>query len=165
MKKQEISNFLLETIQTQDDVREFVTQLDATIDQLYHHTTDINKVLDETIAYAKKEKIISLLASEGIEISHKEAVQKYLQELKKIVMELPVITLNIAFEPSSAFVKIVAGWLASHINRPIVSAFVVDRSLIGGAVISYQGKYVDFSMKKILDEKIRKGEISLMGNI
>jgi len=72
----------------------------------------------------------------------------FFEKIKKDLLEVPQIRLEIAFQPSKEFLLRIRKWFKEEINREIILDIVVNPKITGGAIIEYQGKYLDFSLAK-----------------
>jgi len=52
-----------------------------------------------------------------------------------------ILRLEVAIEPSDAFVDRIAGWVLSNLGSDIVLDIARDRTVVGGARIVFLGKY------------------------
>ena len=78
--------------------------------------------------------------------------KKFLDELNAQLKKLPAVQLTLAFQPTQKNIDVIHNWLHSQLQQPHVLHLVYDPSVVGGAVISYQGRYHDASLKKVIEE-------------
>ena len=117
--------------------------------------------MHEAIPYGKREKIIHLAHDQHIDVANIQTMQVFIEELKAVVMSLPEISITVAVEPNQSMITAISSWFTAHLKKPMVLDITINKNLIGGAILGYQGIYKDFSVKKKLDEKYEKGELSL----
>ncbi len=77
--------------------------------------------------------------------------QEYIAGLEKALAKIKIIKLTTAIEPTDHFVETLSDWVAKNIGAGIVIDFKVNTQVVGGAMISYGGKYHDFTLAKTLD--------------
>lgn len=77
----------------------------------------------------------------------KKATEKDLREMKSDLEILPVMNMTVAFEPTLSQQKAIAEYLPDCIFD-----LKIDPKIIAGLVISYQGKYKDFSFKSAYEQ-------------
>ena|SRR5258708_6915759 len=135
-------------------------QLDDVLGALFSDVS-FEKILSEQLSFEKKESLLFLLQKNTIDTKNLSQVQMALQDIKKILAELPVITLTLAFAPKQAVIETISTWFIVHTKKFVLLDIVVDTTLIGGAIISYKGIYKDYSMKHILEEKYQQGDIMI----
>ena len=64
------------------------------------------------------------------------------------------LTLTLALKPSPQLVKRIKAWLKKEMAPHLVLKIQVNPAILAGAIISFQGRYLDFSLKKKI-EKLR----------
>lgn len=151
---------ILTLVRTKDEANEFQKQLDNLLSFLF---TDVSfdTLLRKHISYEKQEKLLTIFSNNHIDTRQPAAIQNCLQEIKKIIAQIPVLTLTIAFAPKQQLLEILATWFLVHAKKPVLLHIIVDKNLIGGAIIEYKGLLKDYSLKKILQEKYEKGDLVL----
>jgi hypothetical protein len=80
-----------------------------------------------------------------------EQVADTLTHLADTLMARPVFQMQLAYEPSSQLLKSLLVWLNDHGPNPCLVEIVVNPTLIGGAVIEWNGQQADYSLKKALE--------------
>ena len=153
-KDQDISETLLEIIKTKDDARELLLQIEDALNELYKHKKDGLSVIEDVFPYEKKEKMLALLAAQKVDVKNSIQVTEFFNQLQKTIQAIPVVSLTLAFEPKFSFIKKMSSWLVVRLKKTVLLDITVDRLLIGGAIVSSGGRYKDYSLKKILGEKL-----------
>ena len=75
-----------------------------------------------------------------------------LNELRAELSQLETLSLTIAFTPSQNFIDSLYSWIVENLGSKVIIDFKNSQKVIGGALISYQGKYKDYSVDKKLGE-------------
>ncbi len=75
-----------------------------------------------------------------------EGRQKVLRELKKELVELPVARLTLAVEPTEKMVQEISDKLRKEVAAGIIVDIERDALIVGGALVTYGGKFGDFSL-------------------
>ncbi len=147
-------------VRTKNEANEFQKQLDHLLSDLF---TDVSfeTLLREYVSYEKQEKLLTLFSKEHINIKQITGVQSCLQDIKKIIAQIPVVTLAISFAPKQQMLEIIATWFLVNTKKPVLLDIIINRNLIGGAIIEYKGIFKDYSLKKILEEKYQQGDLTL----
>lgn len=83
--------------------------------------------------------------------SQREALAA-LTKLKKELGELVTLELSIALSPPQSFIDKIFDWVQRNVGDNIVINFKKNPSIVGGAVVSYKGKYADFSLSRQLKQ-------------
>lgn len=81
-----------------------------------------------------------------------KARETYLTQLFSELKKLPSMHLEIAIEPTYELLTQIQQWLHRELNTSFILELEYNPTLIGGAVITYQGKYHDGSLKTQLEE-------------
>lgn len=77
------------------------------------------------------------------------------ERFKKELSSMPMVRLEIAFEPDDELVGRIVAALRRSSGRHVVLDIAVIPSLIGGCRVSYEGRYKDFSVKNVVAEFFR----------
>lgn len=68
---------------------------------------------------------------------------------------MTTVNLTLAFLPSKSLVKKLALWFKKNFGSKVVLDIQVDPKILGGAILSFNGYYRDFSLKKKLERKLK----------
>lgn len=153
---------ILSLVKTQEEANEFQKQIDHLLSMLFTNVP-FETAVQETISFDKQGKLLSIFNREHVNVQQIQALQTILQEIKKTIAQLPIITISLAFEPKQRVIETIVTWLLAHTKRPALIHIIVDRSLIGGAILEYKGILKDYSLRKILQEKYQQGDLGLTG--
>lgn len=80
----------------------------------------------------------------------KQSEEMAVDKLKKDVGELVEVTIWLADEPSDRLKEMIDQWLVEKLGKELVVQFKIENRLVGGAVIEYNGKRFDYSLKSRL---------------
>jgi len=139
-----MSSDSLRAIATVVDQDEFLNQIDTLRDSLYNKDMDIQMRL-------KKIRIdFSAPISSALENAVDKA--KVLDNLRLAVKTMRVINMRVGFNYDLDFVSRLADWIKDNVGEDVVLDIVTSYILIGGAVISFDGKYRDYSVRSALDK-------------
>lgn len=112
-------------------------------DALYSTQDDgLEHVLQEKVRFEVAQTLRQILAENSAN------QHELLESLKQIALKQKILSLTVAFRPTSAFVATLVSWAHSHIGEGIVLDFRYEPWVVGGAVIEFNGHYGDFSLKK-----------------
>lgn len=100
-----------------------------------------------------EKKAKKLFTAREAEVVLEAAAEGRLAPLKDCLLELPVLRLTLAVEPTVEMVEKIADWAKKSLDEKVVLDFAVDENIIGGAVVEFKGKYGDFSISKRLSGK------------
>lgn len=97
-------------------------------------------------------KELKKLEDEGAISKSPDQQFSFFEELKKELQKIPQVKLEIAFEPSQNFLLKIKGWFKERNNQEIILDITKNPEIVAGAIIEYQGKYIDLSLVKKLNE-------------
>lgn len=140
---------LSKLIKTKYDIDILTKELSILEGSLYKHGDDgFDSVLKSSVRNWVAEII-------KVETENKDKEQ-YLKTLKKEILTLPEVKLIIAFEPPITFISKVYDLIQNSMKEKIVLDIIFDRQVIGGAIIIYRGKYIDFSFRRVFNSELDK---------
>ncbi len=103
-----------------------------------------------------KEELIFFLE----EIDQKKIKGEEVSELERKLRSLPEINLEIAFSPSEDFIDRMSQWLEKELGQKIILDITVNPKIVGGAIIEYQGKWLNFTLARKIDQTLKINEES-----
>ena len=119
---------ILKKIRTREEAWELLGQLDAL----------------ETGLYSARAAVKIPVLLQGV-YETRENKKAFLEELKNQLLNLAV-----ALKPDESFLAKLSGWVKVNIGERAVLEIEVDAAILGGALVSYNGKYRDYSLRKAL---------------
>jgi len=72
------------------------------------------------------------------------------EKLKEKLKSLPIFSLTIGFEPTEEFKEKLVHWIKENVEKKAVLDLKIDKEILGGAIISWQGKYKNYSLSEKL---------------
>ena len=148
MVKNDLSKFFV----TKTEAAEFSSGLSQISQLVYQTGFNLEEALIYQFGVEKKDLLMQLLRENEINWQDNASLSKYLAELQENIMKMPAITLTLAFVPRGDSLMKISDWLSLNTNRQITIEVGVDRSLVGGAVINYKGKFSDGSIRNKFGE-------------
>jgi len=79
--------------------------------------------------------------------------EEFLNGLRKELEVLKVMRLELAYRPSAEDAAFYHDWVLGNLGEGILLDFFLEPEVIAGAVISFEGKYFDYSVKRKLSSK------------
>jgi len=122
-------------IKTTSDVTVLRQEIDLLLNSLYH--SDIEKILKEKVRASTAELIGD---------KREQELNSYLEGLLDYLSGLPVVELALAYEPTPEHIAAFSEWFRGQ-SKSVILNLRHDPSLIGGATISANGKYRDYSIR------------------
>lgn len=137
---------------TKSQAVDFTARISELSGKIYEVDFNLEKNLGEYFGVKKKDKLVSLLRENQIPLESSSALAKFLDKIKDTVSTMSTVTLILATEPDEHTLKTISDWFTLNLKRQVLLETEVDESLVAGAVINYQGKRYDSSIRTIIDE-------------
>lgn len=129
----------IQTIDGKNDVLISIGNLLLVLDQ---HGLKVEELVD---------KFFSMRISKSFDHEHLLSDPKnYFEGLAKSIEELETLSLEVAIEPTAEMMQKIYAWVFQSLGRHVIIDLSVNPVLIAGAKISFNGKFVDFSLEKSL---------------
>lgn len=147
MQKNNIYSSILDLIKTKSDLDKLLAGVRMIKDSLYKvgsYEQALNKEIDAEI----DAKVVAMIqkATEGKDI------RNFLLELEKRLENFKFLKLTICFEPTPEQLANIMEWVNKNLAQGILLEINYDSSLVGGAIVEFEGKYGDFTIKRKLEE-------------
>lgn len=141
---------------TKNQANNFVQGLNNILDQLYEVNFNIEKSLSNEFGLERKDKFMTMLRENNMNNTNLDGMKKFLQNMQETTRKLPTLTLTLAFEPNETILKTILQWFLFTLNKQVLLEIDVNKNIIAGATMNYNGKYKDFSVKPQLDQIISR---------
>ncbi len=129
---------ILENVYTRQDLDELESELTVLKESLYRG--------GEVAAGVSKSLVDLFLTAPD-----KETL---LTEIGQFLASLKTLKLTVAVSPTAKLVKNVSLWARQSLVPNLILEFDVNREVVGGAIIEWEGKYLDLSLAKRLEEAL-----------
>jgi F0F1-type ATP synthase delta subunit len=157
MEQFDISDFCSTKAQAMD----FVSRLERVTQQIYGTSFSLEKSLQEQFGIQKKDKFMAFLRDNEVNNESNSALGEFMDKIISKINSLPVVNLTMAFEPDQLTLRDISQWFVLN-NKQVLLEIKVDTQMVAGAVVDYNGKHNDFSVreifKKIFNESIKNAE-------
>ncbi len=80
-----------------------------------------------------------------------ESRKEELDTIKSQLISARIVKLTLAFEAKTADAEKILAWLRKNIDPNCVLDLAHDKNLLGGAIIEFEGKYIDMSLRKQME--------------
>jgi len=152
-------------VRTVDDLRYFSSRIDLLLVNLFQtNPTAFADTLKEKLPGDLSTLLDESLRDQQVALSERETLQHFFHGLKDYLTHLPVLQLTLAYHPTGEQAGKLSDWARQKTAKNVVLDFRYDPRVLGGAIVTYGGKYVDLSLKKRLDSvyEAKKPEILAM---
>jgi hypothetical protein len=143
------NNDLSDYFVTKSQAAGFRVRLESVIERMYSADFNAEKILGEEFGVDKRDRLIRLMYEKKV-----TNLKSFFQSIINDIDNLSVIYISLAFEPSESILKAISQWFVINLGKQILIEYQVDRNLIAGACINYQGKYKDFSIRPVFNEMV-----------
>jgi F0F1-type ATP synthase delta subunit len=143
---------LSEFFTTKSQANDFSARLTNIAGKIYEVNFSLEKNLQEELGIRKKDKFLSLLRENKISPESNSALNNFINQLIQTISSLPVATLTLAIEPEEVTLKIISDWFLLNLKKQVLIDIQVDSDLIAGAIVNYQGRHFNASLKTTFDE-------------
>lgn len=142
---------------TQEDLLSFLDDINTTKKAIFQDPSKplLQKIQNKT-SRGFQEILKQLLATPLFRGKRKQI--EFLDELRNYLLSLPKIKLTLAFQPNKEFLKQISEWLQKEVGQKIVLNIFVNPHIVGGAIIEYKGRYLDFSLIKEIQQFLKSNE-------
>lgn len=137
---------------TKPQAVDFSARLSNISDKIYELDFNLEKELQEQFGIKKKDKFISLLRKNEVPAGSNTALSDFLVKIQKTISSLSTTSIAVAIEPDEETLKEISNWFLLNLKRQVLVEIQVDPSIIAGAIIGYQGKRFNASVKSIFDK-------------
>lgn len=92
-----------------------------------------------------------VFTDEKISFKNTLEIKNLLEQVQKTLAHLPILRVTIAISPSENTNEKIRSFFQEKREKKFVLDVTCDPTIIGGAIISYDGKFKDYSIKKNLE--------------
>lgn len=143
---------LSEFFTTKNQATEFIVKLDQIIATIFETKFDLEVALGKYFSFSQKDKFLKLLRLNKINSKNPTELKQFFEKIKESVSEMKVINLKLAFEPSEKNLVNFSNWFRMNVKKQFLFEITVDPKIVAGVEINFDGKYLDFSIRKTLDQ-------------
>jgi F0F1-type ATP synthase delta subunit len=156
MKKDVLIYFdLITSLRTTQEVASFVSEID-TLALIFFKSEKVSmeKALN-SISTDSAKKIMQVFSKNSLDINDRDVVADFFDILKKLMKKFKVIKLILAFDPTRKTIENIHNFVKDIAGIGYILDIEVEADLLGGAVVIFDGKYYDFTLKKRIEESFR----------
>lgn len=147
---------LFSTIYTKQDLLLFYKEVDQIMTNMFTEPENFEETASGILAPEKKTAVFNFLKQENVKMNNPVDIKVGLSKIKKIGDNLPIVSLRLAYEPTEAVIKTISSWFIKKLGQKVVIDFSLERSIIGGVYISYNGLYKDYTLKTKVEKYFEK---------
>jgi F0F1-type ATP synthase delta subunit len=151
--KKDISIYfdLITSLRTIREVDSLVCEIDSlTLSFFKSKKISIKKALD-SISTELAAKIMEIFAKNNLDINNRDTVSGFFKTLKELTKKLKVIKLVLAFDPTNRTIENIHNFVKETVGVGYVLDIEISQDVLAGAIIMFNGKYSDFTLKKSIE--------------
>jgi F0F1-type ATP synthase delta subunit len=143
---------ILTGISTKEEKNLLLDEVDSLLASLYKTKKSAFDVVLDSLVRVSTAKVIRKAVLNGID------KKKFLEALKDRLEKMGSIKLTLAFEPTKAITDEIHEWIKNNLAKDTLIETQVNKNILGGAIISFNGHFVDRSLDKSLNEYFKSHE-------
>src|SRR6185437_14871208 len=144
-----------EFFSTKAEANDFLSGLTTVIDKIFQNDFAIEKALSAQFGINTSDRLLAVMRENNINTQSRENIKTFLTTMQETISKLPVLTLTIAFEPQEKTLKSLSEWFLINMKKQVVFDFSVDKKVVAGATLTYNGKFFDFSVKPVFERILK----------
>ncbi|MCL5114030.1 MAG: F0F1 ATP synthase subunit delta [Patescibacteria group bacterium] len=144
---------ILKSLKTVEETEEFSSKIDVLLNSLFKtQAKPLEELLKKLLDLKTSGIIKQAMSVKNINSSDHAAIETLLNDIKKEIQKLRVLKLYLAFDPTTEIIDNIFEWVLKNIGNGIILDIEKDESIIGGAIIVFEGRYKDLTIRKRFEE-------------
>lgn len=143
---------ILEAIYTKDQALLFHNQLDTLINSIFTTNISPQQKIEQLFTLEVKNAFLTTLGKNNIDTKDPMIVKNFIVTLKQELDSLPILILQLAFEPTAQTLKKISDWFVRSLNKKYLLDIQIRKEIIGGTVIIVNGRILDYSLIKKIQQ-------------
>jgi len=139
------------TIKTKERAGEFLSNLGDIRRDIFTEGFNLPQQLREHFSEDVAIKVTDYLKSNNIDLGDPHQLEKGLENLYSEVRKVPVVRLNLGIHIPERMVDEILLWVQETLGTPALIDYDVNSYLLGGAKITYGGRFGDYTLRKKVD--------------
>jgi|GEM_PF-3693372 len=151
---------ILKEIYTTRQCNQLLDGLKHAVDATFDNSVTVTDVLRKYLPFDQTDTLVEIAKENQVDLSNKSQSQPFITQLIHRLKELPTVDLTLAYSPPYHQLHVFSKWWRSHTDPYILLNITIQKDLIAGAMIGYNGVIQDYSLQNVLgtyiDEKTTK---------
>jgi len=163
MKKDVLMYFdLITSIKTIQEVSDLSLEIDILMSTFFKsEKMSLDKAID-AISITNGKKIMEIFEKNSLDLNDKKLTSDFLETLKDLIKKFKVIKLVLAFDPTLKTIENIHSFVTNEIGIGYVLDVEVSEGVCGGAIVVFNGKYKDFTLRKSLEEVFANKSLKIL---
>lgn len=166
MKKDVLMYFdLITSIKTTKDVDDLSLEIDILASTLFKsEKISLDKAI-AAVSFSTGKKIMEIFEKNNLDINDRQETSDFFETLKDLIKKFKVIKLVMAFDPSLETIENIHEFVSENIGIGYVLDIEKDESVLAGAIVMFNGKYKDLTLRKSLEETFKLNRSVILNSI
>jgi F0F1-type ATP synthase delta subunit len=164
--KKDISIYfdLVTSLKTIQEVDLLVREIDSLMLSFFESKKILIKKEFDSINTELASRIMEVFTKNNLDINDRDTVASFFKTLKELTKKLKIIKLVLAFDPTSKTIGNIHDFVKETVGVGYVLDIEISQDVLAGAIIMFNGKYSDFTLKKSIEDtfKAKNKEISML---
>lgn len=143
---------LITSLKTVQEVDDLALEIDTLTSALFKSEKVLLEKALTSISEETAKKITEIFEKFNLDMADKTLIRDFLDTLKGLIKKFKVIKLILAFDPTRKTIENIHEAVSESIGIGYILDVEIDESVLGGAVVIFNGKYKDFTLRKSLEE-------------
>ena len=153
---------ILSSIKTTEHARELIFEIDILLSTLFRAQNQsfeqaLGLIRVNTANYLRESLMLSeapyrLVQGEVEALNDRDKINNFLIALKEKLQAQKILKISLSFEASENSIDNLFNWVLKNLGNGIVLDIKTDKAILGGAIIEFEGRYKDLTLKKKLEE-------------
>jgi len=140
---------------TKAEAEDFLSQLTTLAEMFFRTNFNFENALTQQFGVTKADRFLAIMRENNVNPASLQTVKEFVSVLIQKITTMPIITLTVAFEPNKQMLKSVSEWFVVNTKKQMLFDIRIDRTLIAGAAINYEGKFSDFSIRETFNQVLK----------
>lgn len=145
-----IYSYILKHVQTVYQAKELSYEIGVLIASLFKKES-FQEALN-SVSAVTSEQIRNALLENKIPLTNHQEIKNFLVELRAKIQMVKPFKIYLAFQPLGTTIDRIFSWVLTNLGFGYVLDIEEDKTIIGGAVVEFGGRYKDLSLRKSIEE-------------
>ena len=157
MKKDVLMYFdLITSLKTTREIDDLSSEIDTLMGILFKsEKVSLEKTLT-SISSNSANRIREIFLKNNRDMADKELIRDFLDTLADLIKKFKVIKLVLAFDPTRQTIENIHEFVSENIGIGYILDIEVSENILAGAVVMFDGKYNDFTLRKSLEDEFKE---------
>jgi len=141
-------------ISTSYHLKDLQRALDQLQTSFFQKKQTFVQTLDQEIPFPLSETLKKVAVAHEVDLQNTEDVNEFINKLRDELQQIRRLTITMSIQPTLALIKEINRWIILNLKQVVVLDFVTDQTLIGGAIVEFNGVYKDYSVKHLMENQM-----------